>query len=301
MHVEAKEDVVAELREELASQYRADALRDYGLSDAVHLAPIADAWMDDRRNSAHRFEELFALSGGKPAGSPRILDMAAGCGTFVFYGLLHGYDVWGIDCADWKLEFNHRKAEAYGYPEEWKERFLTGVGESLPFPDDHFDYVSSYQTLEHVQDVSQCLGELVRVTKPGGAIHIQCPDYRGTYEPHYCLPWLPLMPRRLASVYLRLCGRPTRGLEDIRYVTQRSLARSLRSLAERRTDCSFELVDVGRKRFEDSLAQRRLPRVPGAYGLVVLREKLRRLFRADEQVNLLLRLTARASATSHVR
>ncbi|WP_409934862.1 methyltransferase domain-containing protein [Rheinheimera sp. MMS21-TC3] len=27
---------------------------------------------------------------------------------------------------------------------------MQAIGESIPFPDNHFDYVTSYQTIEHV-------------------------------------------------------------------------------------------------------------------------------------------------------
>ncbi|WP_219925286.1 methyltransferase domain-containing protein [Aeromonas veronii] len=36
------------------------------------------------------------------------------------------------------------------------------------FEDNTFDVVTTYQTLEHVQDVAACIDELIRVAKPGG-------------------------------------------------------------------------------------------------------------------------------------
>ncbi len=182
--------------------------------------------MDDRENSRHRYETIKNFS----PWVVKILDMACGCGTFVFYGLMEGYDVYGIDPEKWKHEFIAMKAKAYGYPDEWLDRFLVCKGEELPYPDDFFDCVYSYQTLEHVLEPRRCIEEMFRVTRPGGVIFIQCPDYRGTFEGHYRLPWLPLMPRSLARLYLRLMRRPLAGLDALNYVTERSIKRQIKDI-----------------------------------------------------------------------
>lgn len=77
---------------------------------------VLKAWMDDKNNSKHRFDviKLYAPE------SNNILDMAAGCGTFVFYGLLNGYKTYGIDCEEWKYKFNYMKIDTYNYPQNWK-------------------------------------------------------------------------------------------------------------------------------------------------------------------------------------
>lgn len=44
--------------------------------------------------------------------------------------------------------------------------------ESLPFPDDEFDLVVSYFTLIDIADIETAIGELARVTAPGGSVVI---------------------------------------------------------------------------------------------------------------------------------
>ena len=44
--------------------------------------------------------------------------MGSGCGSCVFYGLLHGYKIYGIDPPLWKYKFNEMKAKKYSYPSE---------------------------------------------------------------------------------------------------------------------------------------------------------------------------------------
>ncbi len=45
---------------------------------------------------------------------------------------------------------------------------VCGVGEKLPFPDDHFDLILSNEVLEHVNNDYQVIKEMVRTLKPGG-------------------------------------------------------------------------------------------------------------------------------------
>ena len=51
----------------------------------------------------------------------------------------------------------------------------------LPFPDDHFDCVVSFETLEHLVEHDQLLNEFRRVLKPEGFLIISSPDKK-TYS-----------------------------------------------------------------------------------------------------------------------
>lgn len=50
-----------------------------------------------------------------------------------------------------------------------------GDGHGLPFPDDDFDYVLCFETLEHVESPHQVLTELARVCRPGGRVFVSIP------------------------------------------------------------------------------------------------------------------------------
>lgn len=91
-----------------------------------------------------------------------------GCGTFMFYGFIHNYHMYGIDPSQWKFRFNEMKAREYSYPSERINRFIIGYGENLPFEDNFFDSVSTYQMLEHVQTLDLILKEMLRVIKRKG-------------------------------------------------------------------------------------------------------------------------------------
>jgi demethylmenaquinone methyltransferase/2-methoxy-6-polyprenyl-1,4-benzoquinol methylase len=55
---------------------------------------------------------------------------------------------------------------------------VRGVGERLPFPDGHFDFLSMGYALRHVPDLRSAFAEYRRVLKPGGIVlllEISCP------------------------------------------------------------------------------------------------------------------------------
>jgi SAM-dependent methyltransferase len=48
-------------------------------------------------------------------------------------------------------------------------RYVAAPAEDIPFPEGHFDIVTSINSLDHVDDVDATIREIVRVTRPGGA------------------------------------------------------------------------------------------------------------------------------------
>ena len=56
-------------------------------------------------------------------------------------------------------------------------RSAFGSMESLPFESDTFDCTTSFDVLEHLEDDRRALGELIRVTRPGGFIFINVPAF----------------------------------------------------------------------------------------------------------------------------
>jgi 2-polyprenyl-3-methyl-5-hydroxy-6-metoxy-1,4-benzoquinol methylase len=133
-----------QLRIFLRSNIEKESLEYFGMADDEFLDYVSDAWLNDKSNSQGRYQDIKNYIGKAIPKEAKILDMACGCGTFLFWGLLNGLDVYGIDPEEWKLEFNKYKCEVYGYPEDWNNRLIKGFGELLPFPDRYFDYVSSY-------------------------------------------------------------------------------------------------------------------------------------------------------------
>ena len=85
--------------------------------------------------------------------SDKILDV--GCGTGFVSQLYPNFDVIGIDTSVEMLKRNPYTR-------------LRARAESLPFPDNHFDWVVCRSLLHHLEYPSTGLQEMVRVLKPGG-------------------------------------------------------------------------------------------------------------------------------------
>lgn len=219
-----------------------------------------------------------------------ILDMAAGCGQFVFWSLKKGYDCYGIEPEQWKLDFIKEKIIRERYPKEWYARFIRGYGESLPFLDNHFQYINSDQTLEHVQNPDLAIKEMIRITKPGGGIHIRCPDYRGTFEAHYRLPWLPLFPRKIAKLFLRMLGRPSNGLDTLQYVTKNSIYKAIRKVERQYPGLGLTVMDVDQLQFNQKLRRKRLPGLSIFYLIYKCFRYCSCLFRSVTGVNIFIRV-----------
>jgi ubiquinone/menaquinone biosynthesis C-methylase UbiE len=101
-------------------------------------------------------------------GGLSILDL--GCGTgdmlrrFVAAGAAR---LVGVDASDGMLEVASRLCDGYGNIE-----LLAGSAESLPFPAEEFDIVTSCIAFHHFPDPSGALCEAGRVLKPGGLLFI---------------------------------------------------------------------------------------------------------------------------------
>jgi SAM-dependent methyltransferase len=104
----------------------------------------------------------------------RILDVGCGIGTYVRRFREFSDDVHGIEVEP------ERVAEASTELPD----IVLGVGEALPYPDDHVDLVFSNEVIEHVDDDRATTAEMVRVTRPGGAIVIFAPNRLFPFETH---------------------------------------------------------------------------------------------------------------------
>lgn len=98
-----------------------------------------------------------------PHGAPA-LDVGCGGGILAeeFAGM--GFRVTGIDPSEQSLETARRHAQSA----RLSINYQPGTGESVPFADGTFPVVYCCDVLEHVRDLPKVVGEIYRVTKPGG-------------------------------------------------------------------------------------------------------------------------------------
>jgi SAM-dependent methyltransferase len=117
---------------------------------------------------------LLALPQARTAGS--LLEVGSGTGAITLD--LHGRTrarIVGLD--------RDHASNAYAARHDPATRFVTGVGEQLPFPSSTFDLSCCHFLLLWVREPQAILSEMVRVTVPGGAVLCLAePDYGGRIE-----------------------------------------------------------------------------------------------------------------------
>ena len=96
---------------------------------------------------------------------------------FERYELAH---VTGLDVLDVYIEAARQFAESRNVP----AKFDVGVGEHMPFDDESFDALLSFDVLEHVRDLERTLSECHRVLKPGGLFVVVFPGFFQPWEHH---------------------------------------------------------------------------------------------------------------------
>lgn len=104
----------------------------------------------------------------------RTLDIACGAAYGTAILLDHGCDVVGADIDKPHIE---NLKQVLGY-----EKFEYADATNLPFDDECFDAVVTFETIEHVLDGDKFLSEMRRVLKPGGILLCSTPNIR--YENH---------------------------------------------------------------------------------------------------------------------
>jgi ubiquinone/menaquinone biosynthesis C-methylase UbiE len=113
----------------------------------------------------------------------RILDLGCGYGgRTVYYAKDCRADhVVGVEIIAEVVRRCRRLAEAL---ECTNASFEVAFAEELPFADESFDAVTSYDVLEHVVDPFRALAEVARVLRPGGRGWLVFPTYLGARSSH---------------------------------------------------------------------------------------------------------------------
>ncbi len=101
------------------------------------------------------------------AGAKRVLDAA--CGEGYGSGMLRAAGAESVTAVDLDSATVAHARKRHGIDA------LVADIRSLPFDDDAFDLVVSFETIEHVEDPGRALDELSRVLAPGGLLMISTP------------------------------------------------------------------------------------------------------------------------------
>lgn len=108
--------------------------------------------------------------------SDKILEIGCGIGTVVYELSGKGHDVAGIDISCEAIEYGRKK---YG-----DIRLEVQAAETLPYEDESFEVVLSFDLFEHIAEIDKHISEVRRVLCPGGYYLFQTPNRYSniTYE-----------------------------------------------------------------------------------------------------------------------
>jgi SAM-dependent methyltransferase len=124
------------------------------------------AGKEERGNLQTNLEFLAQTSVLKP--DDKILEIGCGIGSVVFELSKQGYEITGTDISSAAISFGLKK---YG-----DIRLEVQAAETLPYEDDSFDVVLSFDLFEHIAQIDRHVGEVRRVLRPGGSYLLQTPN-----------------------------------------------------------------------------------------------------------------------------
>ena len=164
---------------------------------------LPEAVFDRQRGEKKAKTMLAVLSDflGSNFQSLSVLDVGSSTGIIANYLSRYFGTVIGIDI----------DAPAIKYAREnfIKKNLSFEIGDSmhLNFPKNMFDIVICAHVYEHVPDANRLMQEIRRVLRPGGVCYFAAGNRLNIKEPHYNLPFLSIVPRKLAHVYLKVAGK----------------------------------------------------------------------------------------------
>ena len=136
--------------------------------DAILAGDERHWWYRGRRRVLHAELDRIALAPGA-----RILDAGCGSGRMLDELGPRGH-VSGIDASAAAVAATRRRGHR-----AWRCDI-----ERLPFADASFDLVTCLDVIEHTPDDRRTLGELRRVTRPGGILVVTVPAYQALWSAH---------------------------------------------------------------------------------------------------------------------
>jgi ubiquinone/menaquinone biosynthesis C-methylase UbiE len=98
----------------------------------------------------------------------KILEIGCGIGSVVFELSKQGYDVIGTDIS--------HESIAYGFKKYGDIQLEVQAAEALPYDNESFDVVLSFDLFEHIAQIDKHVSEVWRVLKPGGYYLFQTPN-----------------------------------------------------------------------------------------------------------------------------
>lgn len=147
--------------------YSSPRFDDHEIADTY--AAVKDAlYVEEREGRVltfeHHLKPLEKLTG--PPNGRRLLDVGCHVGVFVEIAVQHGWDAWGVDPSHW----------AVTQGQERQLRIVQGTLATADLPEESFDVVTMWDTIEHVSDPAATLRRAHARLNPGGLLVVHTID-----------------------------------------------------------------------------------------------------------------------------
>jgi ubiquinone/menaquinone biosynthesis C-methylase UbiE len=219
------EEISTEKIESLVRDYYTDYYRDQlGIPD--WKARVERRIHEKELYGSHFLSQVISWFNLLIDESTQVLVVGAGTGSDFFALLDTGANVYAIEPNVNAVQILQLKAIKAAVTKGYA---IQSVAETLPFPDNSFDLTWCFTVVEHVQNVERSIEEMIRVTKPGGYIYINTPDYRQFYEAHYKMTLPMFLPKWIIRLYLRIRKRPPTFVDTLQFVTEKQITNILQN------------------------------------------------------------------------
>ena len=179
--------------------------------DYSNLSTIRKEKMYNQKEREQKAKKIIAvLKDWRKIDLRRATVLDIGCSTGIMTSYIAQYckKIIGIDI--------DRKAIGFANKSFKKPNLLFEAGDSmnLRYKDKSFDVVICNQIYEHVPDQKRLMHEIKRVLKDEGACYFAATNKYIVMEPHYHLPFLSWLPKKIGNKYLQLTGKAKEYYED---------------------------------------------------------------------------------------
>lgn len=163
--------------------------------------------MHDSAQRRHKASKTIAVildylsKSGKDGRDLSLLDIGCSTGFMSQAYAQHFRHVTGVDIDRSAIEHAAQRFSADNV------EFLVRDSMNMGFADNSYDVVTCTHIYEHVPDSCRLIAEIYRVLKPGGICYFTASNRLRLIEPHYNLPLLSVIPKRLAHPYMRWTGK----------------------------------------------------------------------------------------------